>query len=170
MPTGQGELARDPATGDGEKHRRRVPVTRQETDHHTTTRTHQLRGSTRRFAQRTRRTNLHRTRGRLDASSHQLRGSATSCPPPRPTGDHRCHLGSPRLAERHPQAPVTWAPMPALGLGICVDAGPAALDDANKTIVRRITRQRRFDEDIEQAKTAAREAFLVVKRAQQAPT
>ena len=38
------------------------------------------------------------------------------------------------------------------------------LDDANQTIARR----RRFDEDIEQAKTAAREASLVAKRAQQA--
>ena len=39
-----------------------------------------------------------------------------------------------------------------------------ALDDANQTIARRP----RFDEDIELAKTAAREASLVAKRAQQA--
>ena len=43
-----------------------------------------------------------------------------------------------------------------------------ALDDANQTILRRGARRRRFDEDIKQAKTAAREASLVVERAQQA--
>ena len=104
MPSRQGELARDPATRDGGGHRRRVPVTRQKTEHHTTTRTHQPRGSTHRFAQRRRRTNLHRTRGRLDASSRQPRGRATISLPPRSTGHHRCHLGSPRSAERHPQS------------------------------------------------------------------
>ena len=39
-----------------------------------------------------------------------------------------------------------------------------ARDDANQTIARR----RLFDEDIEQAKTAVREASLVAKRSQQA--
>ena len=43
-----------------------------------------------------------------------------------------------------------------------------ALDDANQMILRREARRRRFDGDIEQAKTAAREASLVAKRAQQA--
>ena len=42
--------------------------------------------------------------GCLDASSRQPRGSATSCPPPRSTGHHRRHLGSPRSTERHPQS------------------------------------------------------------------
>ena len=69
-------------------------------------------------------------------------------PPPRSTGHHRRHLGSPRSTERHPQS--------------SRDRGGHA--DANQTIARR----RRFDEDIEQAKTAAREASLVAKRAQQA--
>ena len=78
-------------------------MTRQKTDHHNTTRTHQPRGSTRRFAQRSRRTDLHRSRGHLDASSRQSQGSATSFRPPLSTGHHRRHLGSPCSAERHPQ-------------------------------------------------------------------
>ena len=140
-------------------------MTRQKTEHHTTARTHQLRGSTRRFAQKRRRTNLHRTRGRLDASSRQPRESDTSCSPPRSTGLHRRHLGSPRLTERHPQSSrdrgVHAGP---LDLAYAAARAQRALDDANQTIARR----RRFDEDIEQTKTAAREAFLVAKRAQQA--
>ena len=43
-----------------------------------------------------------------------------------------------------------------------------ALDDANQVTLRRGARRRRFDEDIEQAMTAGREASLVVERAQQA--
>ena len=85
----------------GWDYRWRVPVTRQETHHHSTTRAHQPKRSTRRFAQRTRRTNHHRTRGRLDACARQPQGSATSFPPPISTGHHRRHLGSPRSAERH---------------------------------------------------------------------
>ena len=42
------------------------------------------------------------------------------------------------------------------------------LDDAKQKILRREARRRRFDGDIEQAKTAAREASLVVERTQQA--
>ena len=169
MHTRQGELGQDPTTRDGGNHRWRVPVTRQKTSHHTTTRAHQPRGSTRRFAQRTRRTNLHRTRGRLDASSRQPRGSATSSPPLLSTGHHRRHLGSSRSAERHPHG--------SRDLG--VHAGPLdlayaaarvqrALDDANQLIVRLEAHQHRLDGDIEQATTAAREASLVAKRAQQA--
>ena len=76
--------SRDSRRGDN---RRQVPVTKQKTGHNNTTRTHQPRGSTRRFAQRRRRTNLHRTWRRLDASSHQPRGRATSCRPP-PSVEH----------------------------------------------------------------------------------
>ena len=43
-----------------------------------------------------------------------------------------------------------------------------ALDDANHMILRREARRRQFDGDIEQAKTAGREASYVVKRALQA--
>ena len=140
-------------------------MTRQKTEHHTSTRTLQPRGSTRRFAQRRRRTNLHRTRGRLDASSRQPRGSATSCPPPRSTGHHRRHLASPRLTERHPQSSRDRGAHAApLDLAYAAARAQRALDDTNQTIARR----HRFDEDIEQAKTAVREASLVVKRAQQA--
>ena len=42
-----------------------------------------------------------------------------------------------------------------------------ALDNANPRILRRESRRRWFDEDIEQAKTAAREASGVVEMAQQ---
>ena len=137
MSTRHGELARDPATRDGGNHRRRVPVTRQKTDHHITTRTHQPRGSTRRFAQRTRRTNLHRTRGRLDASSRQLRGSATSCPPPLSTGHHRRHLGSPRSTERNPQGSRDLgAHAGPLDLAYAAARAQWALDDANHMILR----------------------------------
>ena len=107
----------------------------------------------------------HRTRGRLDASSRQPRGSATSCPPPRSIGHHRGRLGSPRSTERHPQSTRDrGAHATPLDLACAAAGAQRALDDANQTIARR----RRFDEDIEQAKTAAREASLVAKRAQQA--
>ena len=144
-------------------------MTRQKTDHHTTTRTHQPRGSTRRFAQRTRRTNLHRTQGRLDASSCQPRGSATSCPLLLSTGHHRSHLGSLRSAERHPQGSLDLgAHAGPLDLAYAAARAQRVLDNANQMILRREARRRRFDEDIEQAKTAAREASLVVEMAQQA--
>ena len=86
-------------------------------------------------------------------------------PPPRSTGHHRRHLGSPRSTERHSQS--SWdrgAHAPALDLAHAAARAQQALDDANQTIARR----RRFDEDMEQAKTAAREASLVANRAQQA--
>ena len=140
-------------------------MTRQKTEHHTSTRSNQPKGSIRRFALKRRRTNPHRTRGRLDASSRQPRGSATSCPPPRSTGHHRRHLGSPRPTERHPQSSRDRGAHAApWDLAYAAARAQRALDDANQTIARR----RRFDEDIEQAKTAAREASLVAKRAQQA--
>ena len=143
-------------------------MTRHKTEHHTSTRTHQPRGSTRRFAQR-RRTNLHRTRGGLDASSRQPRGSATSCPPPRSTGHHPRHLGSPRSTERHSQSSRDrGAHAGPLDLAYAAARAQRALDDANQKILRREARRRRFDGDIEQAKTAAREASLVVEREQQA--
>ena len=129
---------------------------------------HQPRGSTRRFAQRRRCTNIRRTRGHLDASSRQPRGSATSCPPPRSTGHHRRHLSSPCSAERHLRSSRDLgAHAGPLDLAYAAARAQRALDDANQTILRRNARRRRFDEYIEQAKTAAREASLVVKRAQQ---
>ena len=140
-------------------------MTRQKTELHTSTLTHQPRGSTHRFAQRRRRTNLQRTRGRLDASSRQLRGSATSCPPRCSTGHHRRHLGSPRSTERHPQSFRNRGDHAGpLDLVYAAARAQRALDDANQTI----TRRRQFDEDVDQAKTAAREASLVAKRVQQA--
>ena len=146
-------------------------MTRQKTEHHTSTRTHQPRGSTRRFAQR-RRTNLHQTRGRLDASSRQPRGSAASCPPPpRSTGDHRRPLGSPRSTERlHQSSRDRGTHAGPVDLAYAVARAQRALDDANQKVLRREARRRRFDGDIEQAKTAAREGSLVVKRAQQTLT
>ena len=137
-------------------------MTRQKTKHHTSTRTHQLRGSTRRFAQRRSRTNLHRTRGRLDASSRQLRGSVASCIPPPSPGHHRRHLGFPPSTERHPRSsPDRGAHAAPLDLAYAAAWAKRALDDANQTIARR----RCFDKDTEQAKTDAREASLVAKRA-----
>ena len=140
-------------------------MTRQETEHHTTTGTHQPRGLTRWFARRRRRTSLHQTRGRLDPNSHQPRGSATSCPPSRSTGHHRRLLCSARSIERHPHSSRDHGAH-AYPLDLEYDAvrAPGALDDANQTIHRREARRCRFDDDIEQAKTTAREAFLVVKR------
>ena len=140
-------------------------MTRQKTEHHNSTRTHQARESTRRFAQRRRRTSLHRTWGRLDASSCKPRGSATRCPPPRSTGHHRRHLGSPHLTERHPQSlRDRGAHAAPLNLAYAAARAQQALDDANQTIARRC----RCDEYIEQAKTAARKESVVAMRAQQA--
>ena len=141
-------------------------MTRQKTDHHITTRIHQSRGSSRRFAKRTRRTNLHRTRRQLSTvpgERHQLP------PPPRSTGHHRRHLGSPRSAERHPKSyRDLGAHAGPLDLAHAAAQAKRALVDANNTILRREARRRRFYEDIEQTKITAREASLVVKRAQQA--
>ena len=140
-------------------------MTRQKTEHHTSTRTYQPRGSTRRFAQRIRRTNLHRTRRRLNGSSRQPRGSATSFLPPRLTGHHRRHIGSSRSTERHPQRSRDRDTHDGpLELAYAATQAQRAFDDAKRTIARR----RRFDEDIEQAKTVAEEASLVAKRAQRA--
>ena len=92
-------------------------------------------------------------------------GAPPAAPPPRSTGHHRRHLGSPRSTERHPQSSRDRGAHAApLDLANAAARAQRALDDANQAIARR----RRFDEDIEQAKTAAREASLVAKRAQQA--
>ena len=88
-------------------------MTRQKMDHHTTTRTHQPRGSIRRFAQRTRQTNLHRTRGRLGASSRKPRGSAISCPPHDRQGNTAASWALHARQSANPWAPGTWAPIPA---------------------------------------------------------
>ena len=123
--TRQGELARDPATLDGGNHRRRAPETRQKTEPHTSTRTHQPRGLTRRFAQRRRRTNHHRTRGRLEASFRQPGRSATSCPPafdrapPPPRGISVLDRAPP------PELAGLGRLCPPLGLGTRGGAGPA---------------------------------------------
>ena len=144
-------------------------MTRQKVEHHTTTRTHQPRGSTRRFARRRRRTNLYRTWERLDSSSRQPQGSATSSPPPALDRAPPPPPGLSALTERHPQrSRGRGANAGPLDLAYAAARAQRALDDANQTILRREARRRWFDEDIEQAKTAAREASLVVKRAQQA--
>ena len=131
-------------------------MTRQKTVHHTSTRSHQPSGSLRWFALR-RRTNPHRTRGRLDASSRQPRGSATSCPPPALDRAPPPPPGSPRSTERHPQSSRDRGAHAApLELAYAAARAQRALDDANRTIARR----RRFDGDIEQAKTAARESSV----------
>ena len=94
-----------------------------------------------------------RTRGRLDASSRQPWGSATSCSAPRSTGHHRRHLGSPRSTERHPQSSRDrGAHAGPLYLACAAPRAQRVPDDAKQTIAR----GRPFDEDIEQqAKTAA---------------
>ena len=102
------------------------------------------------------------------ASRRQLSpapGERYQLPPPRSTGHHRRHLGSPRSTERRPQSSRDRGAHAApLDLAYAAARAQRALDDVNQTIARR----RRFDEDIEQAKTAARESSLVAKRAQQA--
>ena len=87
-------------------------MTGQKTEHHTSTRTHQPRESTRRFAQRRRRTNPYRTRGRLDASSRQPRGSATSCIPRARQGTTAATWALRARKSAIPRAPGTGAPMP----------------------------------------------------------
>ena len=109
----------------GGNHQRRVPVTRQKTEHHTSTRSHQPRGSTRRFALRRRRTNPHRTRRRLDASSRQPRGSATSCPPRARQGTTAATWALRARQSATPRAPGPGRPCRLLGLGIRGGAGPA---------------------------------------------
>ena len=142
-------------------------MTRQRTGHQATTRTQQPRGSTRRFAQRRRRTSLHRTWGRLDASSRQPRGQATS-------GRLRARQGTPAttraLRTRRPRESSRDRGAHAGPLDLAYGAAWAqrALDDTNQTIIRREARRRRFDKYTEQEKTAAREASLVVERAHQA--
>ena len=76
MTVKQGEHARDPATRNEGNLRRRAPVTRHQTDHKTTPRTHQPRGTRCRFGPRRRRINRQRTRGRLDASSRSPGGAS----------------------------------------------------------------------------------------------
>ena len=102
------------------------------------------------------------------ASRRQLSpapGERHQLPPPRSTGHHRRHLGSSRSTERHPQSSRDRdAHAAPLDLPYAAARAQRALDDANQTIARR----RRFEEGIEQAKIAAREATLVAKRAQQA--
>ena len=102
------------------------------------------------------------------ASRRQLSpapGERHQLPPRRSTGHHRRHQGSPRSTERHPQCSRNRGVHPApLDMAYAAARAQGALDDANQTRARR----RRFGEDIEQAKTAAREASLVAKRAQQA--
>ena len=113
-------------------------MTRQKTKHHTSNRTHQPRGSTRRVAQGEGRTNHHRTRGCLDASSCQTRGGATSCTSPRSTGRHRRHLGPPRSTERHPQSSRDrGAHAGPLDLAYAAAGVQRALDNANLKISRR---------------------------------
>ena len=103
----------------------------------------QPRGSTRRLAHRTRRTNLHRTRGRLDASSCQPRESATSCPTSLSTGLHRCCLGSPPSAKRRSQAPRNLgAHAGPSDLADAAVRAQRALDDTNQMILRHEAPQR----------------------------
>ena len=89
--------------------------------------------------------------------------------PPLSTGHHRRHPGSPGSAERHPQGSRDLgAHAGLLDLAYAAARAQRALDDVNLTILRGEARPCQFDGDIEQAKTAAREASLVVERAQQA--
>ena len=93
---------------------------------------------------------------------HQLPPRALDRAPP-------LHLGSPRSNERHPQSSRDrGAYAGPLDLAYAAARAQRALDDANQKIIRREARRRRFDGDIEQAKTAAQEAPVVVERAQQA--
>ena len=104
--------------------------------------------------------------GRLDASARHPQGSATSCPPPLSTGHHRRHLGSPRSAERHLYGcRDLGAHHDPFDLAYAAARTQRAPDHANQLY---LLYEARFDGDIEQAKTAAREVSLVVKRARQA--
>ena len=92
-------------------------------------------------------------------------GERHQLPPPRSTGHRLCHLGSSRSTQRHPQSSQDRGSHAApFNFSYAAAQAQRTLDDANQTLPRR----RRFDEDIEQAKTAAQEASLAAKRAQQA--
>ena len=102
------------------------------------------------------------------ASRRQLSpalGERHQLPPPRCTGHHRHHLDPPLSTERQPQLSRDWSAHDG-GMHLAYAAAWAqrALDDANQTILQREAHRRRFHEDIERAKTAAREASMVVKR------
>ena len=117
-------------------------MTRQKTEHRTSSRTHEPRGSTRQFAQRRRRTNVHRTRRRLDASSLQLRGSATSYLPRARKGTTAATLASKLGRALPPELPGPGRPCRPLGLGIRGSTGPVGAqprlpDDSTPTSVRR---------------------------------
>ena len=168
MLTRQGEVARDPATRAGGNHRNRVPVTRQKTDHQITTRTHQPRESPRWFAQRKKADQLPPDSGASRRQLSPVPGERHQLASPRSTGHHLRLLGSLRSAERHTQSSRNQsAHAGLLKLAHAAARAQGALDDANQ-ILRREARLLWLDEDIEQAKTAAREASQVVKRVQQA--
>eukprot|EP00904_Undaria_pinnatifida_P010736 jgi/Undpi1/6793/HiC_scaffold_21.g09269.m1 len=101
------------------------------------------------------------------ASRRQLSpalGERNQLPPTRSTGNHRRHLGSPCSTERHPQSSRDQGGHAApLDFAYAAARARQAFDDPNWTIAR----QRQFNKDIEQAKTAARESSLVPKRAHQ---
>ena len=91
---------------------------------------------------------------------------------PRSTEHHHRHLGSPRSTELHPQSSRDrGAHADPSDLASEAKRGQRALEDANQTRSRREARRLLFDEDIEQAKNAAREASVVAERARahQAP-
>ena len=113
-------------------------------------------------------TNHHRTWGRLDVRSRQPRGSGSSCPPPLSTGHSPPPSGLSTVGRAHGQGFLDLtAHSGPLDLAYEVARAQRAPNDANQMILRRKARRRRFDEDIEHAKTAAREGFLVVERAEQ---
>ena len=82
------------------------------------------------------------------------------------TEHHRRHLDSTRSTERLRQSSgdrgTRVGPSESESE---ITRAQRALDDASATLHRREKRRRRHDKDVEQAKTTAREAFLVLERA-----
>ena len=86
-------------------------MTRPRTGHKTTSRAHQSTRTSCRFEWRRRRTNFHRTRGRLDASSRQPWESATSWPPLARQSATAATWTLRARQSANPGAPETGAPM-----------------------------------------------------------
>ena len=107
----------------------------QRTGNETTTRAHHPIGAICRFAQRRRRTNLHRNRGRLDASSRQARGSATSWPPRARQGTTATTWALRARLTVTPETTEIGAPMPAPRMWHLRRTGPAGARELQPDVI-----------------------------------
>ena len=161
--------ARDPDTRGWGNLRRRVPVVSQRTGHQTSTRAHQERG---RLAGSGRGGGGPTSTGLGGVSTAALASSGGAPPAGLPALD-RAPPPPPGLStlDRAPPPEIAGLGRPCRPLGLGIRGAmqaQRALEDARQTILRRVARQHRHDEDIEQAKNAAREASVVAERVHQA--